>query len=87
MSRTYGWYWCAVCGEWITSAGAARTAHLRKHVKHGEMIERKVYDRGYNYHFEFDVAPGIKIKTWKKVTNVTPSLVTSDTTSPAPAGI
>ena len=32
---------CEVCGQSISSGGAARTAHMRKHVREGEMEEVK----------------------------------------------
>lgn len=66
MSRIYGYQWCGVCGKWITSAGAARTSHYRKHVRLGEMTEGKVYDPDGYAHPKFTVNRGIQYKSWKK---------------------
>lgn len=60
MSRTYGWYWCGVCGKWITSAGAARVSHLRKHVREGKVNNRN------ESHINFEVVRGVPWLSWKK---------------------
>lgn len=42
MSRTYTRYNCEVCGKRISTAGAGRTAHYRKHVREGKMSEKLI---------------------------------------------
>ena len=67
MSRTYSDRWCYICGHDVSAAGAAWVAHCRKHVREGKMIERKVKDRRFPYdHLEFDIVPGVPIKSWAK---------------------
>lgn len=47
MARTYSSEECSVCHENVSSAGAARSSHKRKHVREGTLVAlySRVLDR------------------------------------------
>ena len=54
MSRTYSIRKCFICGGPITVAGAAYTAHMRKHVRERRAKEVKTFDANLNTHIKFE---------------------------------
>ncbi|MBD3404690.1 MAG: hypothetical protein GF411_00985 [Candidatus Lokiarchaeota archaeon] len=39
MKNNYDKFTCPICGDKVSNAGAARTSHLRKHVREGKVKE------------------------------------------------
>lgn len=57
MTRTYNRWHCDICHVQISQNWLSRVNHLRKHVRDGLLIERRVVDSRGRSHTTFEPVP------------------------------